>query len=514
MHPLIDLSDEVADALAHGRPIVALESTIFSGMGLPQPHSRSALSRCDAVIRRQGAVPAMTAVLRGRWAVGVEADDLDLVFEATRKVAERDLPVAAAQRWTSGATTVSATTALAHLAGIKVFATGGIGGVHRGSEISGDISADLDALALHPVITVCAGAKAFLDLPRTLEYLETAGVPVLGWQHDWFPAFYTRSSGERVAHRVEDAGEVARVLLNRIRPDVGVLLSVPIPVADELDGNSINESIEQALADCAAAGIVGAKVTPFVLERMAAVTVGESITANLALAENNARVAALIALQFGPSGSASAEPHREGSRQRLRGSGGAPAGAVASLLGTKVSAPRTEQTSTGGPTMPTTTHAGRALIVSITDQLVHGEGDDGAGALVTELLTEAGFVVDGSVAVPSDAVDIRNALNTAVIGGVDLVVTVGGTGVAPRDVTPDVTGEVLDRELPGIAQALRWSGMAAGVVDAVVSRGLVGVSGSTMVANVAGSRQAIRDGLATLIPLAVHVIGELSDPEI
>jgi molybdenum cofactor synthesis domain-containing protein len=165
--------------------------------------------------------------------------------------------------------------------------------------------------------------------------------------------------------------------------------------------------------------------------------------------------------------------------------------------------------------MPTATpHAGRALIVSITDQLVHGEGDDGAGALVTELLTEAGFVVDGSVAVPSDAVDIRTALNTAVIGGVDLVVTVGGTGVAPRDVTPDVTSEVLDRELPGIAQALRWSGMAAGVTDAVVSRGLVGVSGSTLVANVAGSRQAIRDGLATLIPLAVHVIGELSDAEI
>jgi molybdenum cofactor synthesis domain-containing protein len=164
--------------------------------------------------------------------------------------------------------------------------------------------------------------------------------------------------------------------------------------------------------------------------------------------------------------------------------------------------------------MSTTPHSGRALIVSITDQLVHGESDDGAGALVTELLTEAGFVVDGSVAVPSDTVDIRNALNTAVIGGVDLVVTVGGTGVSPRDVTPDVTGEVLDRELPGIAQALRWSGMAAGVTDAVVSRGLVGISGSTMVANVAGSRQAIRDGLATLIPLALHVIGELSDPQI
>lgn len=162
----------------------------------------------------------------------------------------------------------------------------------------------------------------------------------------------------------------------------------------------------------------------------------------------------------------------------------------------------------------TSTHAGRALIVSVTDHLLHGQDDAGAGALVTELLSEAGFVVDGSVAVPSEAAAIRTALNTAVIGGVDLVVTIGGVGVSPRDVTPDVTMEFIDRELPGVAQALRWSGMAAGVVDAVVSRGMVGVSGSTMVANLAGSRAAIRDGLATLNPLAVHVIGELSDPEV
>lgn len=164
--------------------------------------------------------------------------------------------------------------------------------------------------------------------------------------------------------------------------------------------------------------------------------------------------------------------------------------------------------------MTTPSHTGRALIVSITDHLLHGEDDGGAGALVTELLVEAGFVVDGTVVVPSDEVAIRTALNTAVIGGVDLVVTVGGTGVSPRDVTPDVTAEVIDRELPGISQALRWSGMAAGVVDAVVSRGLVGVSGSTLVANISGSRQAIRDGLATLNPLAIHVIEELSDPEV
>lgn len=159
----------------------------------------------------------------------------------------------------------------------------------------------------------------------------------------------------------------------------------------------------------------------------------------------------------------------------------------------------------------TTPHAGRALIVTVSDQLAHDE-NGWVGVLVTELLSEAGFTVDGSVTVPSDEPDIRTALNTAVIGGVDLVVTVGGTGVSPRDVTPDVTAEVIDRELPGIAQALRWSGMAAGVVDAVISRGLVGISGSTLVANIAPSRVAIRDGLATLIPLATHVISELSDP--
>lgn len=296
MHPLIDLSVEVSDALRTGLPIVALESTIFSGMGLPQPHSRTALARCEAVIRAAGAVPAMTAVVGGRWKVGVNGSDLEQVFATTRKVAERDLAVAAAQSWASGATTVSATTALAHLAGIEVFATGGIGGVHRQSEITGDISADLDALASHPVVTVCAGAKAFLDLPRTLEYLETFGVPVLGWQHDWFPAFYTRSSGLKVAHRVDSAAEVAGVLASRIRPDSGVLLTAPIPVSDELDPDRIDGCIAQALADCATAGIVGPKVTPFVLERMAAETAGDSITANLALAENNAAVAAQVAV--------------------------------------------------------------------------------------------------------------------------------------------------------------------------------------------------------------------------
>lgn len=158
-------------------------------------------------------------------------------------------------------------------------------------------------------------------------------------------------------------------------------------------------------------------------------------------------------------------------------------------------------------------HVGRALVVAISDYLAYGDDGHGSGALVTELLVEADFTVDGTVVVASDETAIRNAINTAVIGGIDLVVTLGGTGVSPRDVTPEVTADVIDRDLPGIAQALRWSGMAAGVTDAVVSRGLVGVSGSTVIANIASSRAAIRDGLATLIPLAVHVISQLADPE-
>ncbi len=224
MHERLVIAEEVRDALADHSPVVALESTIFSNLGLPSPHNAEALDRCDAAIRAQGAVPAMSAVIDGMWHVGVSADDVGRVLLGDRKVAERDLSVASAQRWDVGVTTVSATMALAHLAGISVFATGGIGGVHRGSEITGDFSADLDALASHPVITVCAGAKAFLDLAKTLEVLETWGVPVLGWQHDWFPAFYTRSSGLRVPHRVESADEVADVLRFRARPSTGALL--------------------------------------------------------------------------------------------------------------------------------------------------------------------------------------------------------------------------------------------------------------------------------------------------
>ena len=294
----IRTSEAVGDALAHGRPVVALESTIFSNLGLPAPANAEALRSCQEVLRAAGVEPAVTAVLDGIARVGIEPAEEERVLRATRKLAERDLAVALAQGVEAGVTTVSATVALAHAAGIGVFATGGIGGVHRGVESSWDISADLDALANHPVITVCAGAKAFLDLPKTLEYLETAGVPVLGWQHDWFPAFYSRSSGLPIPHRVQSAGEAVGVLRNRLRPDTGVLLTVPIPEDYELDAAQLQAKLESALGAAEAEGVTGAAVTPFILGRIEQETAGQSIPANVALAVNNARVAALVATEL------------------------------------------------------------------------------------------------------------------------------------------------------------------------------------------------------------------------
>jgi pseudouridine-5'-phosphate glycosidase len=289
-------SPEVARALAAGRPVVALESTIFSHLGLPSPANAEALDRCLAAIRGLDAVPAVTAVLDGVVRVGLDDAEHARILGPARKTAERDLPVAVAQRWDVGATTVSAAVAVAAAAGVAVFATGGIGGVHRGAELTGDVSADLDAMASHPVVVVSAGAKAFLDLPRTMEYLETVGVPVLGWRHDWFPAFYTRSSGIPVPHRVASADEVAAVYAALPRPSSGVLLTVPIPEAAELDADELGLVLEAALAECDSAGITGAAVTPYVLSRIGDATEGRSVPANLALAERNASVAAEVAV--------------------------------------------------------------------------------------------------------------------------------------------------------------------------------------------------------------------------
>lgn len=289
------VSTEVFEAIASGRPVVALESTIFSHLGLPSPHNADALDRCTRVLRDAGVVPAITAVLDGVVRLGLRTDEHERILGPARKMAERDLAVAVAQRWDVGATTVSASVAIAAAGGVDVFATGGIGGVHRGVEITHDVSADLDAIASHPVITVCAGAKAFLDLPRTLEYLETYGVPVLGWRHDWFPAFYTRSSGLPIPHRVESADEVASIFSHRSRERTGVLVTAPIPESDQLDQQVLDGVLHDALEECARSGVSGAAVTPFVLGRIADATAGRSVPANLALAENNARVAAEIA---------------------------------------------------------------------------------------------------------------------------------------------------------------------------------------------------------------------------
>lgn len=294
---MLTLHPEVSAALAAGHAVVALESTVFSTLGLPAPANADALERCLAAVRRNGAVPALTAVLDGRPCVGVDPADHERILTGAAKVAERDLGVAVGLGWPVGCTTVSASVALAHAAGVAVFATGGIGGVHRGAEHTGDVSADLDALARHPVVTVSAGAKAFLDLARTLEDLETRSVPVLGFATGDFPAFYARSSGLAVPHRVEDAAAVAAIARARwALGGGGLLVANPIPHADELPEEAA--ALAGALADAEAAGVRGAAVTPFVLGRIAEATEGRSVPANLALAEHNAAVAATIAVEL------------------------------------------------------------------------------------------------------------------------------------------------------------------------------------------------------------------------
>jgi pseudouridylate synthase len=291
-------SSEVGTALAAGRAVVALESTIFSSMGLPAPANRDALIRCEQAIRDAGAIPAVTAIIDGVARVGIEPDEVDRVLAGVVKVAERDLPVALAKRLVIGCTTVSATVALCAAVGVRVFATGGMGGVHRDDHLTGDVSADLGALARHPVATVTAGAKAFLDLAKTLELLDTLGVPVIGMRTDRFPAFYTRDSGFPVPHRVETEAEAAAILQARVDLGIpgGVVVANPIPAADALPQTEVDGAIETALKAAHDGGLRGAAVTPFVLARLAEVTQGRSIPANLALAEHNAVVAARIAV--------------------------------------------------------------------------------------------------------------------------------------------------------------------------------------------------------------------------
>jgi pseudouridine-5'-phosphate glycosidase len=295
--PQLRISAEVQDALDNDRPVVGLESTIYSHLGLPSPSNHEALERSTGAIRAQGAIPAITAILDGIPCIGLEPEEHERILGPAQKTAERDISVALAQRWPVGATTVSASLALCAAAGITVFATGGIGGVHLGSETTGDVSADLGSISLHPVLTVCAGAKAFLDIPKSVEFLETESVPVLAYQTDEFPMFYARTSGVKAPVRVESPGEVAAILAQRLAWDQGgVLLAVPVPEADAIPTQEIQNAIDTALAR--ARNIRGAAITPFVLEQIAKITEGRSIPANLALAENNASVAAQVAVEL------------------------------------------------------------------------------------------------------------------------------------------------------------------------------------------------------------------------
>ena len=287
----------VVQALADGRAVVALESTISSTLGLPVPFNQEVLTRCIKAIEAGGGVAAVTAVIDGVARVGVDEADLGRVLIATRKCAERDLSVAIAERWDVGVTTVSATVALAAAAGVRVFATGGIGGVHRDDHLTGDVSADLGAIARHPVIVVTAGAKAFLDLSKTAEMLDSLSVPVLGFQTDEFPAFYSRTSGIAVHRRIDDLALAARVLEARLSLGLrgGVIVANPIPSDAEIPASEIEPVLRAALAEAVSQRVTGAALTPFVLGRIALVTGGRSIPANLALAENNAVVATKIA---------------------------------------------------------------------------------------------------------------------------------------------------------------------------------------------------------------------------
>ncbi len=298
MNPYLQISSEVRQARSELRPLVALESTIIAH-GMPWPQNLQTAQAVEAAVRAQGAVPATIAILDGRFCIGLDADQLERVAQdpSMLKASRRDIAYAVAQKL-NAATTVSATMIGAHLAGIEVFVTGGIGGVHREASATFDISADLQELARTPVAVVCAGAKSILDIGLTLEYLETHGVPVLSREQDNFAAFYTRDSGFKADHRMDSAVEQARFI--RAHWDLGlgsgVVLSNPIPSEAAIDPAVMNAWIEQALRDAQSAGIQGKATTPFLLARIKDLSEGRSLVANQALVLHNASVGAKLAV--------------------------------------------------------------------------------------------------------------------------------------------------------------------------------------------------------------------------
>ena len=301
MNKYLDISPEVQQALAEGKPVVALESTIISH-GMPYPKNVETAMLVEKTIRENGAVPATIAIIGGRLKAGLSADEIEYLGKSGRKVAKvsrRDLAAIVA-RGADGATTVTTTMIIAHMAGISVFATGGIGGVHRGAETTMDISADLEELGSTPVMVVCAGAKSILDLGLTLEYLETKGVPVVGYGTDELPAFYTRRSGFGVDYRVDSPAELAAMFKaqQELGMKGGILVTNPIPEQYAMDKEVIDAAIDQAIAESKAQGIHGKETTPFLLARVVELTGGDSLESNIQLVLNNAVVASKTAAEL------------------------------------------------------------------------------------------------------------------------------------------------------------------------------------------------------------------------
>ena len=298
LNPYLDISPEVKAALDAGKPVVGLESTIISH-GMPYPKNVETALLVEQTIRDAGATPATIAIIGGRLKAGLTHEEIEYLGRTGRAVAKasrRDLPALVA-RGADGATTVATTMIIAHMAGIRIFATGGIGGVHRGAELTMDISADLEELAQTPVMVVCAGAKSILDLGLTLEYLETKGVPVIGYGTEELPAFYTRKSGFGVDYRVDSPAELAAVYAaqRELGYKGGMLVTNPIPEEYAMDKAVIDAAIEQALAEAKAQGVHGKETTPFLLARVVALTGGNSLESNIQLVLNNARLASLTA---------------------------------------------------------------------------------------------------------------------------------------------------------------------------------------------------------------------------
>ena len=293
----LHVGSEVRTALESSVGVVALESTIFSELGLPEPANRECFQRVEAAVRAAGAVPAMCGVLDGRVVVGADPAQAKRLFDGSVKLGARDLGPAVAAGLEVGVTTVSATVTLAAAAGIDVFATGGIGGVHRGADRSGDVSHDLEAIARHPVVVVSSGVKAFLDVSLTFERLETLGVAVLGWRTDRFPAFYVRDGGPELAVTVSDGRQAAAAFraAAALGHPGGILVANPIPADAELDQEAVAAAVADAEAAARRDGVSGGDITPAVLTAMVESTAGAVVPANVALAESNAAVAAEIA---------------------------------------------------------------------------------------------------------------------------------------------------------------------------------------------------------------------------